>query len=112
MDIVQNINQCIANTPYTLTELERICGFPKSSMRKWSENIPSISKVAKVAEVLNVSLDCLYYGKEKSSPSELSEEEQKCIDLFSQLDTLDKGRILERMSCMIENYTPEMKENA
>lgn len=112
MGIVQNINQCIENTNYTLTELERICGFPKSSMRKWTENIPSISKVAKVADVLNVSLDYLYYGKEKNFSSELTEEELNCIDLFSQLDTLDKGRILERMSCMIENYTPEMKENA
>lgn len=65
MDIVQNINKAIQGTRYTLTELERICEFPKSSMRKWSENIPSINKVAKVADVLNVSLDYLYYGEEK-----------------------------------------------
>ncbi len=71
-----------------------------------------INEIIDIAEKFQLSLDYLIYGKEKSSSSELTEEEQKCIDLFSQLDTLDKGRILERMSCMIENYTPEMKENA
>ncbi|MCI5752326.1 MAG: helix-turn-helix domain-containing protein [Oscillospiraceae bacterium] len=111
MDIVQNINNYIENTPYTLTELERICGFPKSSMRKWSENIPSISKVAKVAEALNVSLDCLYYGKEKSSPAELSEEEQECIEKFNRLTDIDKGRIIERMDVMFSEYPPEAKES-
>lgn len=112
MDIVQNINQCIENTTYTLTELERLCGFPKSSMRKWSENIPSISKVAKVAEILNVSLDYLYYGKEKDSPSELTEEEQECIDKFNRLTDIDKGKIIERMDVMYSSYAPEVKENA
>lgn len=63
VDIIQNI---MSITNKTLTEIERACDFPKSSMRKWSENIPSINKVAKVAEFLNVSLDYLYYGIEKS----------------------------------------------
>lgn len=112
MDIVQNINHYIENTGYTLTELERICGFPKSSLRKWSENIPSISKVAKVAEVLNVSLDSLYYGKEKSSSSELSEEEQEYIAKFNRLTDIDKGKIIERMDVMYSSYPPEVKENA
>lgn len=112
MDIVQNINRYIENTAYTLTELERICGFPKSSMRKWSENIPSISKVAKVAEVLNVSLDFLYYGKEKSSPSELSEEEQELLVKFGRLDNDDKQRLLAIADSLFSVYPAEKKENA
>lgn len=96
----------------SLTKLEEILGFGNGTIGKWVKQSPSCDKLSAVANYLSVSIDYLYYGKEKSSSSELSEEEQKCIDLFSQLDTLDKGRILERMSCMIENYTSEMKENA
>lgn len=96
----------------SLTKLEEMLGLGNGTIGKWAKQSPSCDKLYLVANFLSVSLDYLYCGKEKSSPSELSEEEQKCIDLFSQLDTLDKGRILERMSCMIENYTPEMKENA
>ena len=110
MDIVQNINHYIENTTYTLTELERICGFPKSSMRKWSENIPSISKVAKVAEVLNVSLDCLYYGKEKSSPSELSEEEQELLRIYNNVSEREKGELIGYARRMLETSSPESRE--
>ena len=110
MDIVQNINQYIENTTYTLTELERLCGFPKSSMRKWSENIPSINKVAKVAEVLNVSLAYLYYGKEKCSSSELTEEERECISAFRELTRDDQMKFIGRMQATAEQYTPETKE--
>lgn len=111
MDIVQNITNVIDKTPITLTEIERQCGFPKSSIRKWSENIPSISKVAKVAELLNVSLDILYYGKEKSSSSELKNEELELLEKFNKLLDIDKGRILDRMESIFESYSPEQKEN-
>lgn len=111
MDIVQNINQCIENTNYTLTELERICGFPKSSMRKWSENIPSISKVAKVADVLNVSLDYLYYGKEKSSSSELSEDERELLTIFNLVSEREKGELIGYARRMVETSSPEKRED-
>lgn len=91
------------------------CGINTSFLTDWKNNkvkSPSYDKIVKLSQLLNIDLYELFLGEPKSSPSKLSEEEQKCIDLFSQLDTLDKGRILERMSCMIENYTPEMKENA
>ena len=100
MDIVQNINHYIENTGYTLTELERICGFPKSSLRKWSENIPSISKVAKVAEVLNVSLDSLYYGKEKSPSADLSEDRQRLLEMYDLLSDMERGEILGELKQM------------
>lgn len=100
-----------------ITEKECLlsCGINTSFLTDWKNNkvkSPSYDKLVKIALFLNIDLYELFLGQEKSSSSELSEEEQKCIDLFSQLDTLDKGRILERMNCMIENYTPEMKENA
>lgn len=87
MDIVQNI---LNNTDRTLTELERILGFPKSSMRKWSESIPSIEKVSKVAEYLNVSLDVLYYGKDKNIADT---QEQELINIYRNVPENAKAEI-------------------
>lgn len=102
MDIIQNINKIIQGTQYTLTELERICEFPKSSMRKWSENIPSINKVAKVADVLNVSLDYLYYGKEKISTFELTGKEKRLLAAFKELENDEQMAEIGRVELLAE----------
>lgn len=106
VNIIQNI---MSITTKTLTEIERECDFPKSSMRKWSENIPSINKVAKVAEYLNVSLDLLYYGTAKISSFELSTKEFELLKLFSQLTEDDKMRFIGRMEERIEAYSSNQK---
>ena len=59
MNIVQNIEKIAKAQGLTLTEIERRCGFSKSSIRKWSENIPNVQKVISVSEILNVSVDYL-----------------------------------------------------
>lgn len=112
MDILDRISKLLGNREQQ--ELTNYLGLKKTAFSDWKSGKSNSYRkyLIEIAEFFNVSIDFLVYGKEKKSSSELSEEEQKCIDLFSQLDALDKGRILERMSCMIENYTPEMKENA
>ena len=59
MNIVQNIEKIAKAQGLPLTEIERRCGFSKSSIRKWSENIPNVQKVISVSEILNVSVDYL-----------------------------------------------------
>ena len=110
MDIIQNITSI---TTITLTEIERSCGFPKSSMRKWSENIPSINKVAKVAEFLEVSLDVLYYGKVKTKITgiDLTLSELDLLAAFSKLTHDDQMKFIGRMEQCYEDYPPETKEN-
>jgi transcriptional regulator with XRE-family HTH domain len=57
--ILKKISDIAKTKNITLTDIERECGFPKSSMRKWNENVPSISKVKKVADFLEVPIDYL-----------------------------------------------------
>ena len=71
-----------------------------------------INEIIDIAEKFQISLDYLIYGKEKNSSSELSEEEQECIDKFNRLTDIDKGKIIERMDVMYSSYAPEAKENA
>ena len=60
MTLLQRIEDLIEFTDLTLTQIEKDCGFSKSSMRKWSDNFPSADKVIKVAQYLNVSTDYLF----------------------------------------------------
>ncbi len=49
--------------------------------------------------------------KEKSSSSELKNEELELLEKFNKLLDIDKGRILDRMESIFESYSPEQKEN-
>ena len=99
MDIVQNIEKIAKNKGITLTEVERLCGFSKSSIRKWSENIPNIKKVITVCEVLDVSLDYLALGK---SVTGISSDEQELIANYNSVDELSKALIRERAAVLAE----------
>lgn len=95
----------------SLTKLEEILGFGNGTIGKWAKQSPSCDKLGAVADYLSVSLDYLYFGKEKSSPTELTEEELEVLEKFNKLLDIDKGRILDRMESIFESYSPEQKEN-
>ena len=88
------------------------CGGAVGSISGWKNGAyPNSEIVIKLALRLNVTADYLLTGKEKSSSSDLSEEEQECLQKFKNLSPIDRGRILERMETMLNSYTPEQKEN-
>ena len=96
----------------SITKLEEILGFGNGTIGKWVKQSPSCDKLSAVANYLSVSIDYLYYGKEKNSSSELSEEEQECLSVFRELTRDDQMKYIGRMQATAEQYTPEMKENA
>lgn len=49
----------------SMNELEALSGLSVNSVYRWDENKPSVDKVAKVAAVLDVTIDELY--KEEAS---------------------------------------------
>nr|DAM62594.1 MAG TPA: helix-turn-helix domain protein [Herelleviridae sp.]DAO85477.1 MAG TPA: helix-turn-helix domain protein [Caudoviricetes sp.] len=42
-------------------------GFPRSSISKWNDNIPSVLKVKKVAEYFGVAIDDLISDKDEGN---------------------------------------------
>lgn len=91
----------------SLTKLEEMLGLGNGTIGKWVKQSPSCDKLGLVADFLSVSLDYLYYGKEKSSPSELSEEEQDCLSVFRELTRDDQMKFIGRMQEAVERYTSE-----
>lgn len=43
----------------TIAEVERMAGLSPRTVYKWDENIPSVDKVKRVADVLSVTVDQL-----------------------------------------------------
>lgn len=83
-----------------------------SKVTAWKNgSIPKSEILIQIADYFGVTVGYLFDGKEKSSPSELSEEEQECIEKFNRLLPVDKGRVLERMDMMFSEYPPEVKED-
>ena len=90
MGIVERIKIKAKIKGETLTSIERELNFSKSSIRKWDEQSPSIDKLIKVAEYLNVTIDYLATGKEKyeimDKWNKLDYDEKKIIE--QQIDTI------------------------
>lgn len=109
MDILQNIAEVAKNKGLTLTEIERECGFSKSSMRKWSENIPSVGKIMTVAEYLGVSVDRILRTEEnakrcikKLEQPLLTESEEELLKNYRKVSQESKLLISERARTLAE----------
>lgn len=94
------------------------CGGALGSISKWKNGAsPNSDIVIKLALRLNVTsdyllgLDDIQNRKEKSSEFNLSNLELEALEKFNKLETVDKGRILDRMETIYASYSPEQKEN-
>lgn len=60
--LFNTIQSLLNDRNMSVSELERKADLGNGTIRRWSESMPSIDKVAKVASVFNVSLEYLYNG--------------------------------------------------
>lgn len=80
----------------------------RSSINTWKKGNISATTIAKIAEHLNVTLDYLITGKEKSASNSsintysLSDDEQELLDAFKLLSEKSKGKLLERAASLAE----------
>lgn len=87
-NIYQNIQNLCNDKRITIAEIEKKAGLGNGSIKKWGDGVsPSIDKVAKVANILNTTIEFLYYGKIKNKlldtlrkMESLNAIELKCID--------------------------------
>ena len=72
---------------------------------------PSSKILEQLCLRLNVSADRLLFGKEKSSSSELSDEEEELLTIFRNVSERGKGELIGYARRMIETCSPDVKEN-
>ena len=59
MLLVENIKKACSMNNITIRELERRAGLPEHSIYKWNRNIPSVDRVARVADILKTTVEQL-----------------------------------------------------
>ena len=56
MGLYEQIKEVAKNNGYSINRLEKELGFPRSSMSKFNEHVPSMEKVRQIADFLDVPI--------------------------------------------------------
>ena len=91
MSLVKRIDALCKERNTTLTAIERECGLGVSSIRKWDEHSPSLSKVMSVADALDVPVSYLIGEDTEKKPaptdgdglSETARQIMECVNRMS-----------------------------
>ncbi len=62
MGLYERIKEVAAEKGYSINRLEKELGFPRSSISKFNKNVPSMEKIRKISELLDVSIVYLLDG--------------------------------------------------
>lgn len=84
MDIVNKIKALCEEKQITITELERLVGIGRSTIRNWDKSYPTTDKLQKVADYFRVSIDYLLGREEK-------------LNALTQEDELDLAKTMSKI---------------
>lgn len=100
MSLLERIRLRAREKDLTLAEIERILGFGNSTMRKWDQNSPSLDKIIKTANLLDVSISWLATGQSDSNDPAI----QDLIKEFQKLDLQEQTKVKNYMEiCNMQN---------
>lgn len=69
MNMLEIIQKLCLTRGITIAELERKADLGNGTIRRWKDSYPSVDKVIRVANILNVSVEYLYTGEEQHTPN-------------------------------------------
>lgn len=74
---------------------------------KWKQgSLPNTEALIKISNFFDISIDYLLTGEEKSSLPDLTENEQRILDIFKRLTESQQGQIIGRAELMAEYSMP------
>lgn len=104
------IDVCNANNVSISSLLDKFAT-SRSAITAWKKGNISTDVLASIANELDVSLDYLLTGKEKSSPTEtLTVDEQELLTYYNKLDAFQKGQLLERAIVLSESAKTPLEQ--
>lgn len=87
MSMLEIIQELCNQRGISIAELERRANLGNGSIRRWGTAYPSVDKVARVAAILNTTIEYLYTGKIQNIPNaaarklgKLEESEVKAVN--------------------------------
>lgn len=92
---------------YSVSNLLDRFATSRSAINAWKKGNINAGTTAEIANALDVSLEYLITGQEKSSPTiELTADERELLDLYSDLSIENKARVRERAAVLAELEAP------
>ena len=119
MGLYERIKEVASKKGYSINKLEKELGFPRSSMNKYNNNVPSMEKIQKISNFLNVSIDEIigeerdtankYYFNEETAQTaqEIFEKDKVLFDVYR---SADKERLIENAKMLKTIRDSEEKE--
>lgn len=96
----------------TPTALTIKLGLSKGNTSSWKKGgNPSADILIKLADELNCTVDTLLGRKEKSSPTDLTADEQELLTYYKSLTEREKGIVLGRAEVLSELHKTPIKES-
>lgn len=104
MGLYERIKEVASQKGYSINRLERELEYPRSSISKYNKNVPSMEKIQKIAEFLNVPIseiiqseketDNAYYLNEETgiTAQEIFEKDRVLFDVYR---SADKDKLVE-----------------
>lgn len=104
MTITERLFLVLSNKNLSQKEFAKAINVNEKTVSAWKKNnsLPSADKISDISDFLNISLEYLLTGQEKSPSSYLTENEQKIIDVFKNLNNTQQGEIIGRAQLMAE----------
>ena len=104
MTITERLFLVLSNKNLSQKEFAKAINVNEKTVSAWKKNnsLPSADKISDISDFLNISLEYLLTGQEKSPSSYLTENEQKIIDTFKNLTPTQQGEIIGRAKVMAE----------
>ena len=109
MDIVSRISACAKAKGLTIAEIERACGFGTNTIYRWDRSSPSLEKVLRVANMLDISIDYLATGK-NATYSILSDFDSELIKWLHMLDAETQRDFLGTIRLYVKQHPEDLME--
>lgn len=113
MTISQRIFEELKKQGKKQKDLAVYIGLSTSAVSDWKKKgtNPAAENLSIIADFLNISIEYLLTGKEKSSPTvTLTADEQDLLDIYNSLSPKSQGRLRERAEVLAELEAPAVNE--
>lgn len=110
MTITERLFSILAKKGLSQKELGLYIGANEKTVSAWKKNnsLPPSDKLSDISDFLGISLELLVTGQEKCSSPELTENEQRMLQVFKNLTPTQQGELIGRASIMSEQNEAEV----
>lgn len=108
--MVERICKLIKEKGMSISSVEKTLGFGNGAIKRFEKNSPSIDKIIKLSNFLNVSLEYLVLGTESTSKvnriempkTQLTQNEEEMLSVFRMLSEREQLKEIGRLEKTIE----------